>query len=168
MVLATQALVSGGIDIGTLTTYIPLFLSDFLKMNIYERGVVYTVGLLGGVVGPVLSGIYADRAGYIRVSMLAVGFASILTYLLIPYKLRGEGIMLALHLFALMFVSFSLPTLLQSHLVRVTSDYSRDLAVRIFFTTGFIFNSLWSGIVGHIIDVYASFKPAFIMMRTLG
>ncbi|MEM1581403.1 MAG: MFS transporter [Candidatus Bathyarchaeia archaeon] len=168
LILAAQALFSGGIDIGVLTTYIPIFLAGFLMMDIYERGAVYTIGLFGGVVGPIILGAYAGRAGYIKVSALSAFFASIITYLLAFYKPGANGLLLALHLFTLMFTAFSLPTLLQSHLVRVTSGYNRDLVVGLFFTSSFVFNSLWTGLIGYTIDAYASFKPALIMMGTLG
>ena len=167
-ILVTQALLSGGIDLGTLTTYIPLFLADSLQMDVYVRGIVYTIGLLGGVVGPILLGEYAGRIGYVRASLLSMGLASLLTYTLIFYDPKSQITIISLHLFILMFMSFSLPTLLQSHLVRVTSGYNRDLVVGIFFTIGFGFSSFWVGVIGNIIDVYASFKPALILMGTLG
>jgi len=167
-ILAAQALLSGGIDLGMLTTYIPLFLADFLQMDVYVRGVVYTIGLLGGVVGPILLGECAGRIGYVKVSLLSSGLASLLTYMLVFYKPASQTMLISLHLFILMFMSFSLPTLLQSHLVKITSGYNRDLVVGIFFTIGFGFGSLWVGVVGRIIDVYASFEPAFILMGSLG
>jgi len=53
-------------------------------------------------------------------------------------------------------------------LIRVTSGYNRDLLVGIFFTIGSIFNSLWVGIIGNLIDAYASFKSAIVFMDSLG
>lgn len=167
-ILATQALLSGGIDIGTLTTYIPVFLANFLKMDIYERGIIYTTGLLGGVLGPVMLGIYAGRIGYIKTAAISVLLASTLTYLLIPYGPESGRALIAIHLFTLMFTGFSMPTLLQSQLVKVTSGYNRDLAVGLFLTIGSIFNSLWVGLIGHTIDSYMSFKPALVIMGSLG
>lgn len=167
-ILVAQALLSGGIDIGTLTTYIPIFLANFLGMDTYESGMVYAVGLLGGVIGPVLLGRYAGRMGYIRASTVSALASSLLVYLLALYTVGANRMLLALHLFTVMFMSFSLPTLLQSRLVRVTSGYNRDLSVGIFFTIGSIFNSLWVGIIGNLIDVYASFKSAIVFMGSLG
>jgi predicted MFS family arabinose efflux permease len=167
-ILLTQALLSGGLDIGTLTTYTPIFLASFLGMDAYERGMVYTVGLLGGVIGPILLGKYAGCIGYVKMAATSTFISSILIYSLVFYKPGASNILLALHLFAIMFVSFSLPTLLQSYLVKVTSGYNQDLSVGIFFTMGFIFNSLWVGIIGNLLDVYASFNPAIAIMGTLG
>ncbi|MEM2431246.1 MAG: MFS transporter [Candidatus Bathyarchaeia archaeon] len=111
-ILAAQALLSGGIDIGTLTTYIPIFLADFLGIDTYERGMVYAVGLLGGVAGLVLLGKYAGRIGYIRVSVVSALVSSFLVYLSAFYTVEANRMLLALHLFTMMFMSFSLPTLL--------------------------------------------------------
>lgn len=167
IILAVQSMMSGGTDIGILTTYIPLFLANSLKMDIYVRGLLYTIGLLGGVVGPILLGSYAGKAGYIRTSIFSAFSASVLAYLLASYGAEVNNYLLALHLFILMFTGFSLTTLLQSQLVRATQGYNRDLAVGAFFTAGFIFNSLWTGIMGYLIDSLSSFKPVFLLMGTL-
>jgi len=165
-IIATQALISGGTDLGIITTYTPLFLADALKLGIYERGIIYTVGLVGGVIGPVLLGKYADKFGHLKTATLSTCIALILVYLLSLYD--SANLILVFHLFILGFTSFALPTLLQSHLVKIAKEYKRDLVVGIFFTVGFVFSSLWTGVMGYIIDVYSSFKPAFILMGTLG
>jgi len=168
LVLTAQALNSGGIDLGILTTYIPIFLANFLEMDAYERGIVYTIGLLGGVIGPVLMGNYAIRIGYIRTSAISALLASLLTYILTSHSVGAASIIVALHLFALMFLSFSLPTLMQSYMASITSGYNRDLAVGIYFTMNSISSSLWVWIIGQLIDVYSSFKPVLIFMSSLG
>jgi MFS family permease len=137
-------------------------------MDAYERGIVYTIGLLGGVIGPVLMGNYASRVGYIRTSAISALLASLLTYILTSHSVGAASIVVALHLFALMFLSFSLPTLMQSYMASITSGYNRDLAVGIYFTMSSIFSSLWVWIIGQLIDIYSSFKPVLIFMGSLG
>jgi len=165
-IIATQTLISGGIDLGIITTYTPLFLADGLKIDVYERGIIYAIGLVGGVMGPVLLGKYADKLGHLKAATLSASVAVVLVYLLSLYD--SANLILVLHLFLLGFASFALPTLLQSHLVKITQEYKRDLAIGIFFTTSYGFSSLWTGVMGYIIDTYSSFKPAFILMGTLG
>jgi len=165
-IIATQALISGGIDLGIITTYTPLFLADALNLDVYERGIIYTIGLIGGVMGPILLGRYSDKFGHLKIASLSTCVALSLVYLLSLYD--SAGLILVFHLFILGFVSFALPTLLQSHLVKITREYKRDLVVGIFFTTNFVFSSLWTGVIGYIIDIFSSFKPAFILMGTLG
>lgn len=167
-IILTQIFLSGGTDLGIITTYTPLFLADALKLDVhgYAYGLTYTIGLLGGVCGPILLGKYADRIGHLKMAALSSFSALTLVYLLIFYDSASP--ILAAHLFLLGLTSFALPTLLQSHLVSITKQYNRDLVVGVFFTVGFGFSSLWSGIVGYMIDVYSSFKPAFLLMGTLG
>jgi len=167
-IIVTQVVLSGGTDLGIITTYIPLFLADALKLDAhsYIYGLTYTIGLIGGVVGPVLLGKCADKIGHLKSAALASFLASILMYLLTFY---GEAtLILAFHLFFLILTSFALPTLLQSHLLKITQKYRRDLVVGIFFTVNLGFSSLWAGVMGYIIDAYSSFTPAFILMGTLG
>jgi len=167
-VMLTYIFLSGGTDLGMITTYTPLFLANALKLDArgYTYGLTYTIGLLGGVCGPILLGKYADRIGHLKMAALSSFFALFLVYLLSLYDSASP--ILAAHLFLLGLTSFALPTLLQSHLVSITKRYNRDLVVGVFFTVGLGFSSLWSGIIGYMIDVYASFKPAFLLMGTLG
>jgi len=166
--ILTQALLSGGTDLGIITTYTPLFLANALKLNVYgyTYGIMYTIGLVGGVVGPVLLGRYADKHGPLKTAAFSSFFALILVYLLPVYD--SVNLVLPIHLFLLGLTSFALPTLLQAHLVSVTRSYNRDLVIGLFFTVVYAFSSLWSGVIGHIIDTYSSFTPAFLLMGTLG
>ncbi len=165
-VVMTQALVSGGVDLGIITTYTPLFLAKGLNLDEYTRGIVYTVGLIGGVIGPILLGKYADRIGYLKTATASTCAALVLVYLLASYD--SYSLVLVLHLFLLGFASFALPTLLQSHLVGVAHGHNRDTVVALFFTVNIMFGALWTSIMGFIIDSFSSFKPAFILMGTLG
>ena len=167
-IILTQVLLSGGIDLGIITTYTPLFLADALNYEVQSSfySLTYTAALLGGVCGPILLGKYADKIGHLKMAAFSSFSALILIYLLSIYESTSP--FLALHLFLLGLSTFALPTLLQSHLVNVTEQFNRDLVVGIFFTVGFSFGSLWSGVIGYIIDLYSSFKPAFILMGTLG
>jgi len=167
-VVLAQALLSGGTDLGIITTYTPLFLADALKLDVYSYtyGITYTIGLVGGVVGPVLLGRHADRKGHLRTAAVSSFFAVILVYLLSVYE--SANLILPAHLFLLGLTSFALPTLLQSHLVTLTRSYSRDLVIGLFFTVVYVFSSLWSGVIGYMVDTYSSFTPAFYLMGTLG
>jgi len=165
MIMA-QVMASGGIDLGILTTYVPIFLSDALKLNIYDRGFFYTVLLVGGVVGPVVLGKYVNSLGHLRAMFICSSISTLCLYLLTLYK--AANLTLLAHLFILGFTSFSLPTLIQSHLVSITRGFGRDLVVGMYFTTGFGFGSIWAAAIGRIVDVYASFTPALLLMGTLG
>ena len=165
-IILAQALLSGGAELGVITTYTPLFLSDALNLGVYETGIVYTIGLVGGVIGPILFGRYSDKLGPVKTAILSLSIAVALVYLLSFY--RSAHSIIIPHLFFLGFVSFALPTLLQSHLVKVTTGYRRDLVIALFFAVSFAFSSLWTGVVGYTIEMYSSFTPAFVLMGSLG
>jgi MFS family permease len=162
LIFIIQLLVSGGAGVGVLTSYVPLFLADALKVGVFERGVIFTIGLCGGVVGPVYLGKYADKVGFIKIAIYAAIVASALIFLLSLYQIAN--LILVIHLFLLIFVSFSFPTMLQLHLVEVAEGYRRDVIIGTFFATTIGFSSLWIIILANVIDFYSSFDPAFVLM----
>ncbi|MEM2920851.1 MAG: MFS transporter [Candidatus Bathyarchaeia archaeon] len=165
-IILAQVMASGGIDLGILTTYMPIFLSDALKLNISDRGFLYTILLVGGVLGPVVLGKYVNSLGHLRTILICSSISTLCLYLLTLYNTANPTLLA--NLFVLGFTSFSLPTLIQSHLVRITRGFGRDLVVGMYFTIGFGFSSIWAAAIGKIIDVYKSFTPALILMGTLG
>jgi predicted MFS family arabinose efflux permease len=167
-IIVIQTLLSGGADLGIVTTYTPLFLADALKLDAYGYiyGSMYTIGLAGGVVGPILLGRYSDKRGSLKTAAFSTLFASILVYLLSFHV--TINMFLPIHLFLLGLTTFALPTLLQSQLISITRSNNRDLIIGLFFTVVYAFSSLWSVVIGYIIDMYHSFTPAFLLMGTLG
>jgi len=166
LILIALAINSGGTDLTIMTTYMPIFLADGVGADAYERGIIYTIGLLGGVIGPVLLGKYSAKIGYLKGAVISTSISSILTYLLIVY--RTSNLVIAIHLFCLFFMSFSIATLTQSYLLSVTKGYAKDLAVGVYFTTNFIFTSIWTSTMGFLLDYFSSFTPVLAIMGTLG
>jgi DHA1 family purine base/nucleoside efflux pump-like MFS transporter len=166
LILIALAINSGGTDLTIMTTYIPIFLANGVGADTYERGIMYTIGLLGGVIGPVLLGKYSARIGYLKGAVISTSISSVLTCLLIVY--RTSNLVIAIHLFCLFFMSFSIATLTQSYLLSVTKGYTKDMAVGVYFTTNFIFASIWTSIMGFLLDHFASFTPVLALMGTLG
>lgn len=165
-ILVAQIFVAGAIDIVMITTYTPLFLTDGLKLDTVGRGIFYTVELAGGVMGPLVLGRIGARHGYIKTAIVSTIMAVASVVLLSAYS--SASLVLGVHLFFVGFFCFSFTTLIQSHLVQVTRKSSRDLAVGIYFTILFSVVSLWTAVVGYIIDFFSSFFPAFMFMGTLG
>jgi len=165
-ILVAQLFVAGAIDIVMITTYTPLFLTDGLKLDTVGRGIFYTVELAGGVMGPLVLGRIGARHGYIKTAIVSTIMAVASVVLLSAYS--SATLVLGVHLFFVGFFCFSFTTLIQSHLVQVTRKSSRDLAVGIYFTILFSVVSLWTAVVGYIIDFFSSFFPAFMFMGALG
>ncbi|MEM2448307.1 MAG: MFS transporter [Candidatus Bathyarchaeia archaeon] len=166
LVLVALAINSGGTDLTIMTTYIPIFLANGVGADAYERGIIYTMGLLGGVIGPVLLGKYSAKIGYLKGAVISTSTSAILTCFLTIYK--SPDFTIGIHLFILFFMSFSIATLTQSYLLSITKGYAKDLAVGVYFTTNFIFASIWTSIMGFLLDYFASFTPALLFMGALG
>jgi predicted MFS family arabinose efflux permease len=164
--LLAQAFIAGAIDITIITTYTPIFLTSGLKLDTVGRGIFYTIELAGGILGPLILGRIGAKRGYIRTAVFSTTAAVTGVVLLSFYS--SANLVLAVHLFLLGFFCFSFTTLAQSHLIQITAKSSRDLAVGIYFTVLFSVVSLWTAIVGYIIDIFSSFLPAFIFMGVLG
>ncbi|MGQ9781439.1 MAG: MFS transporter [Nitrososphaeria archaeon] len=165
-ILLAQVFVAGAIDIVMITTYTPIFLTNGLKLDSVGRGIFYTIELAGGVLGPLVLGRIGAKQGYMKTAIASTVIAVTCVVLLSTYS--SANFVLGAHLFFVGFFCFSFTTLVQSHLVQVTRKSSRDLAVGIYFTILFSVVSLWTAVVGYIIDYFSSFIPAFMFMGVLG
>lgn len=165
-ILLAQVFIAGAIDIVMITTYTPMFLTDQLKLDDFGRSVFFTIELTGGVLGPLVLGRIGAKRGYMNTAIVSTVFAVTSVVLLSAYP--SANMILAIHLFIVGFFCFSFTTLVQSHLVQVTQKSSRDLTVGIYFTILFSVVSLWTAVVGYIIDYFNSFIPAFAFMGFLG
>jgi MFS family permease len=72
-----------------------------------------------------------------------------------------------LHLFVLGISAFPATSLLQAHLSTVAEPSQRDILLGLFFTIGYGLSSVWSAVMGFIIGIYGSFKPAYDFMAIL-
>jgi hypothetical protein len=71
------------------------------------------------------------------------------------------------HLFFLGVTTFSIGSLLQAHITIVSTPSQREALLGLFFTFGFGISSVWSALLGGLIDIY-SFNAAWIGMSSLG
>lgn len=168
LVLVAQGFIEGGTGLGVILTWIPLFLRDATKglgLGIFETALISTLSTAGGVIGTIIVGRVADRFGYLRTVMICVGSTILAVCLLTIYSSFSP--ILIPHLFIIGVTTFSIPTLLQSHLTAISTDSQRDILLGLYFTFGFGVSSLWSTIMGNFVDWY-SFNALWAFMSTLG
>jgi predicted MFS family arabinose efflux permease len=67
------------------------------------------------------------------------------------------------HLFILSMTTFSLSSLLQAHLAGVSTTSERDILLGLYFTLGQGVSSLWSTLLGSLVDLY-SFNAIWVTM----
>jgi predicted MFS family arabinose efflux permease len=167
-VIAAQSFIVGGTGLGVLITWMPQFLQDPAKglgLSMGEAGLIVSIATVGGVVGTVAIGRVADQIGHLRTAMMCLVSTIVTVYLLAHYQTLTP--ILAPHLFIIGVTTFPIPTLLQSHLTTISTVSQRDILLGLYFTFGYGFSTLWSTIIGRIIDGF-SFSAAWTLMSTLG
>ena len=167
-VLVAQSFIAGGMGMGVVTTWVPVFLRDSVKglgLTVFDAGVVTAVSTAGGVIGTIIIGRLADRYGYLKTAMLNLLSTIVTVYLLSAYS--SFSLILIPHLFVISMSTFSISTLLQAHLTSIATASQRDVLLGLYFTFGFGISSLWNTIMGNIIDAY-SFGAIWVVMSVLG
>lgn len=165
IVIASQGLLAGGTGQGPVVTYTPLFLANGLHLDSFQTGVLFSVMMVGGVLGPVLMGMFSSRIGYLKTTIINASIASASTYIMTLFS--DANFALALNLFIMGISGFAVFSLLQAHLSLIPNYWLRDMVLGLFFMVAFGFSSVWSIAIGSLIDLYHSFVPAYILMSIL-
>ena len=166
LVVAGEAFAVGGTGMGVITTYTPLFLRRGLDVGPLETSIIYSISVIGGVAGTLMLGYLAQRLGNLRTAIPVVGVGSLLILLLTAYG--SFNILLAAHLFLIGATSFSFSSLLQAHLASVSTPRQRDIMFGFYFTVAHGISSVWTALIGFLIDTYNSFNPAWALRAILG
>lgn len=167
-ILVAQAFISGGTGMGVMTTWVPIYLRDASKglaLSVFDAGVVSSVATIGGVLGTIYLGRLADQKGYLKTATLSLMTTTTTIFLLTLYQ--GFNLILVPHLFFLSMTTFSMSSILQAHLARSAGPSERDILLGLFFTFGFGVSSLWSTLLGALIDSY-SFSAVWLTMVGAG
>jgi predicted MFS family arabinose efflux permease len=168
LILIAQIFISGGSGMGVMTTWVPVYLRDSTKglgLDIWQAGIVSSVATAGGVLGTILLGRVADRRGYLKTAMVSLTMTTITIYLLTLYS--SFSIIMVPHLFILSMTTFSMSSLLQAHIASASSPAERDILMGLFFTLGFGVSSIWSTLLGVVIDRF-SFGVVWLIMVGTG
>jgi hypothetical protein len=64
------------------------------------------------------------------------------------------NVLLILQLFLIVATGFTSSSLLQAHLVSISTPSQRDILLGLYFTIGFGMSSIWTTLTGIIIDTY--------------
>jgi len=166
LIMAAQAFAVGGTGMGVIITYTPLFLRNYLRIEIFETSVIYSIAMIGGVLGTIVFGHLSNRVGNLKMAAAIVGSCSVLI-LLLTYHNSFTPILI-LHLFVIGCTSFAFSSLLRAHLASISTPRQRDIIMGMYFTLGFGVSSIWTSLTGFLIDLYGSFNPAWILRAVLG
>lgn len=162
LIIGSQA--SGaGRGLGIVITFVPLYLSQELGLTVVNTGFLFTLMLIGSVVGPMLAGFISDRLGA-RKSVLIISYLASTLVTLLLVHLGGAGTwLLSVVLFILGCVVFAESPMLQSLATDSTEAFSQDIVFGVYYTLGFGAGALWAIIIGALVD-HLGFRPAFYVM----
>ncbi len=161
LVLVSATLAAGGRGLGVLNAYVPSYLRSGLGLGTVMVGVIFTVLLLGSVVGPVVAGQVSDRLGRRKVVLAAyaLGAAAIAVF-----GVAGSHVPLLLVSGLLVGIfAYAESPLLQSVFSDAVQGTAQRAAFGIFFAVAYGFGSIWATVIGKVIDA-AGFHAAFLVM----
>lgn len=163
LIIGAQATAAGGRGLGILITFVPLYLTQELRLPMMSTGVLFTLMMIGSVVGPMLAGAVSDRLRTRKPVLVTSYLASTLTTLLLVYLGAGGAWLLPAILFVLGCVVYAESPLLQSLAADSTEGFSQDNVFGLYYTLGFGSSALWAVAMGWLVETLG-FRPAFHVM----
>lgn len=162
-VIAAQATGAGGRGLGIVITFVPLYLARELGLSVVNTGLLFTLMMIGSVVGPMLAGFISDRIGA-RKPVLITSYlvSTLMTILLVHAGIAGAWFLPVILLLLGCFVYSEAP-MLQSLAADSTEGFSPDVVFGIYYTFGFGASAIWAIIMGALVDGFG-FRPAFYVM----
>ncbi len=164
IIMLVSIIAAGGRGLGNVTTYVPLYLQNIRHLNGGTISVLFTLLLVGSVLGPLIGGRLSDRAGRRRLLLFFYGASAITTVLFVIVAGPGMPIwLIPLSLLLMGFAVYAESPLLQAYLADYAPHEMRDAAFGLYFALAFGVGSIWSGILGWMIDRFG-FDAAFLTM----
>ncbi len=164
IIMLVSIIAAGGRGLGNVTTYVPLYLQNIRHLNSTTISIFFTILLIGSVLGPLLGGRLSDWIGRRRMLFFFYGASAFTTILFIV--VAGPNMPLWLIPLSLVLMGFAVyaeSPLLQAYLADTAPSAIRDTSFGLYFALAFGVGSIWSGILGWIIDRYG-FGAAFWTM----
>lgn len=161
-ILLAQATAAGGRGLGILITFVPLYLSQQLGFSTMKTGVLYTIMMIGSVVGPMLAGVISDRVPQ-RKAVLITSYLGSTAMMLVFIHLGHVTWLLPVALFVLGCFVYAESPMLQSLTADSTEELSKDVVYGVYFTFGFGSGALWAVVIGFLVNQFG-FIPAFYVM----
>ena len=159
--LAAGTIAAAGRGLGALSTYLPAYLKTGLRLSPVDVGGLFTVLVVGSIVGPVAAGHVADRLGRGRVlaAIYVIGAA-----LMVMFFLAGHDLVLVAVVGLLLGAfAYSESPLLQAVFSDGVEGAPKRGAFGMYFAISYGIGALWLPLLGWIIDA-AGFRAAFSVM----
>ncbi|MDA8271596.1 MAG: MFS transporter [Actinomycetota bacterium] len=161
MVIAASTVAAAGRGLGVLSAFVPIYLKNGAHLSTVTVGLVYTVLVAGGVIGPLIAGWLSDRIGRKGV-LISAYLGGAITMVLFVQKYSSAWVLAAVSL-VMGVLAYSESPLIQSLFSDSIGPSQARAAFGIFFAIAYGVGAIWLAIVGVMIDRYG-FQAAFYMM----
>jgi len=160
-IMLAGTVAAGGRGLGVITAYVPAYLRNGLGLPQVTVGLVFTVVMAGSIVGPVLAGHLADRAGRRRVVLVTYLLGALA---LLSFGAVGHTLPLLLLSGAMVGVlAYAESPLLQALFSDAVQGAPQQAAFGVFFAVSYGAGSIWVTALGITID-HLGFAPTFALM----
>lgn len=164
IIMLVSIIAAGGRGLGNVTTYVPLYLHNVRNLNSTTLSILFTILLIGSVLGPLLGGRLSDLAGRRPLLLAFYGASAATTLLFLVVAAPGMPFwLIPVSLILMGFAVYAESPLLQAYLADAARPEMRDTAFGLYFTLAFGVGSVWSAILGWEIDRFG-FGAAFWTM----
>lgn len=158
--LAAGTIAAGGRGLGTLTTYIPAYLHS-MHLSTIAVGELFTIVVVGSIVGPIAAGHVADRIGrrLVLVVVYLLGAAAIASFALVGsafLALAAVGLLVGIF-------AYAESPLLQAVFSVAAEGSAQRAAFGLYFAISYGIGAIWLAVTGLIIDRWG-FHVAFLVM----
>jgi MFS family permease len=153
LLIGASSIAAGGRGLGVVLTFVPLFLINGLHYSRETVGVLYTVMLVGSVVGPVAASRLSDRLG--RKSILLASFVLSTVTTVAFMATTGEDTPLAVVaviLFLMGAFVFIESPVIQSYMADTVPAGQRDVLFGFYFAWAYAIGAIWVYAIGAAID----------------
>ena len=161
LITLSSVVAAGGRGLGVILTYVPLYLKNGLGLSSTIVGALFTVLLIGSIIGPILGGRVSDMLGRKRAMLLILIGSFVCTVLLVASGSTVAAVAGSLLLMGL-FVYAQGPVM-QTYLADVCRPESRDAIFGAYFAITFGAGAVYAAGLGILIDHFG-FAAAFITM----
>ena len=161
LILGASLVAAGGRGLDIVAPFMLLYLAGPLGLADDTVAILYTLLLIGAVVGPVLAGWLSDRFGRKRTLLVYYVLSAVG---IIAFMAAGSNVLLLAPLLLPFGTAvFSESPVLQAYLADRAEGPMRDVAFSVYFTFAFGIGAFWAQVIGLVVEGFG-FAVAFGVM----
>jgi MFS family permease len=164
LIFLTSLIGAGGRGLGVVTLVVPLYLKLHLHLSNGTVAQLYTLLLLGSVIGPTIAGPLSDRVGRRKLLLVAYPLSALTTLALLVAPASGPWLAVALAGMGL--VVYLESPMLQTFLADEAPSMERDAIFSLYFAVAFGIGALWAAGIGAALGPLGFARVFAIMAAT--